>query len=250
MRIKSKLTYYIFKFFPKKFISLFNKFYNHKLNFNLLNLIKNGVEVNIIYDIGAFRGEWSEYLNKTSLNGREFFLFEANEENENYLKKLNYKYFIEVLSDKEKNVEFYSQISSGDSYFLEQTSVYKNNCKPKIKKTSTIDDIIKKNNLPLPDLIKIDTQGSELEILEGARKSISNCSLIYLECPIIEYNLNSPNLYDYIQYLNSINFIPYDICEIHKIDNILVQIDILFIQRSILQKIHPEKKILNILRDD
>ena len=184
MRIKSKLTYHIFKFFPKKFISLFNKFYNHKLNFNLLNLIKNGVGVNIVYDIGAFRGEWSEYLNNTSLNGREFFLFEANEENESYLKKLNYKYFIEVLSDKEKNVEFYSQISSGDSYFVEQTSVYKNNCKPKIKKTSTIDDVIKKNNLPLPDLIKIDTQGSELEILEGARKSISNCSLITVFRPI------------------------------------------------------------------
>ena len=190
MNIKSKFIYNLFKIFPKKFINLFNKFYNHKLNFNLLNLIKNGVAINIIYDIGAFRGEWSNYLDKTSLKGKEFFLFEANEENERYLKKLNYKYFIGVLSDKEKNVNFYSQVSTGDSYFVEQTSVYKNNCIPNIKRTSTIDDVIKDNNLPLPNLIKIDTQGSELEILQGAKKSVSNCSLIYLECPIIEYNLN------------------------------------------------------------
>ena len=50
----------------------------------------------------------------------------------------------------------------------------------------------------LPDFIKIDTQGSELDILKGGEKTISNCSLIYLECPIIEYNLGSPNLNDYI----------------------------------------------------
>jgi FkbM family methyltransferase len=250
MKIKSKLIYNLFKIFPKKFIKLFNKFYSHKLSYNLLNLVEKGVKIDVIYDIGAFRGEWSNFLNKTSLKDKEFFLFEANEENKEYLKKLNFKYFIEVLSDKEKNVEFYSQASTGDSYFIEQTNVYKNDCKPKLKKTNTIDNVIKNNNLPLPNLIKIDTQGSELDILKGSKESIFNCSLIYLECPIIEYNLQSPNLNNYIEYLNSIDFIPYDICETHKIDNILIQIDILFIKKSIFHKIHPEKKILNILNSN
>ena len=250
MKIKSKLIYNLFKIFPKKFIKLFNKFYNHKLNYNLLNLVKKGVKIDVIYDIGAFRGEWSNLLNKTSLKNKEFFLFEANEANREYLQKLDFKYFIEVLSDKEKNVEFYSQVSTGDSYFVEQTNVYNNDCKPKIKKTNTIDNVIKNNNLPLPNLIKIDTQGSELDILKGAKDSISSCSLIYLECPIIEYNLRSPNLDNYIQYLNSIGFVPYDICETHKIDNILIQIDILFIKKSIFHEIHSEKKILNILNSN
>jgi len=250
MKIKSKLIYNLFKIFPKKFIKLFDKFYSHKLNYNLLYLIERGIKIDVIYDIGAFKGEWSYFLNKTSLKDKEFFLFEANEENKEYLKKLNFKYFIEVLSNKEKNVEFYSQVSTGDSYFIEQTSVYKNDSKPKLKKTNTIDNVIKNNNLPLPNLIKIDTQGSELDILRGAKESVSNCSLIYLECPIIEYNLNSPNLNNYIEYLNSIDFIPYDICENHKIDNILIQIDILFIKKSIFRKIHPEKKILNILNSN
>ena len=125
MKIKSKLIYNLFKIFPKKFIKLFDKFYNHKLNYNLLYLIERGVKIDVIYDIGAFRGEWSYFLNKTSLKDKEFFLFEANEENKEYLKKLNFKYFIEVLSNKEKNVEFYSQVSTGDSYFIEQTNVYK-----------------------------------------------------------------------------------------------------------------------------
>ena len=250
MKIKSKFFYNIFKIFPKKFIKLFNKVYNHKLNYNLLYLIERGVTIDVVYDIGAFRGEWSYFLNNTSLKDRKFFLIEANEENEEYLKKLNFKYFIEVLSDKEKNVEFFSKVSTGDSYYIEQTSVYKNDSKSKLKKTNTMDNIIKSNNLPLPNLIKIDTQGSELDILRGAKDSITDCSLIYLECPIIEYNLKSPNLNNYIEHLNSIDFIPYDICETHKIDNILIQIDILFIKKSIFHKIHPERKILNILKSN
>jgi len=116
-----------------------------------------------------------------------------------------------------------------------------------VKKTITLDEIVKKKNLPFPDFLKIDTQGSELDILKGSQKSISKCSLIYLECPIIEYNLGAPNLNDYIKYLNSINFVPYDLCEVHKIDNILIQIDILFIKKSTLNEFYPDKKILNFL---
>ena len=33
-------------------------------------------------------------------------------------------YFIEVLSDRKKEVKFYSKTHSGDSYFLEQTNFY------------------------------------------------------------------------------------------------------------------------------
>ncbi len=246
MKIKSKLTYIFLKIFPKKFSKLLSRLYSHKLNYNLLSLIKKGLKIDVIYDIGAFRGDWSNFLNTTALKDKKFFLFEANKENEQHLKKLKFKYFIDVLSDREKDVEFYSQISTGDSYFPEQTSFYKDNCKPILKKTNTLDNLVKSNDILLPNLIKIDTQGSELEILMGAKKSASNCSLIYLECPVIEYNLKSPNFNDYIEYLNSIGFIPYDICETHKIDNVLIQIDVLFIKKSILNKIHPEKKILNI----
>ena len=76
---------------------------------------------------------------------------------------------------------------------------------------------------------------------------MSGCSLIYIECPVIEYNYNSPNFHEYIKFLDNIGFIPYDICEVHKIDNVLIQVDILFIKKSKFKNIHLGKKILNIL---
>ena len=250
MKLKTKLLYLLFKTFPKIFIKQFLSAYNHKLNYNLLNLLKKGLKINIIFDIGAFRGEWSKLLSETSLKKKEFYLFEANEENRNFLEKLNFKFFLKVLSDQNKDVNFYSNLSTGDSYLKEQTSFYSENLQPSVRKAITLDELVKKEKIPLPDFLKIDTQGSELDILKGSKESLSQCSLIYLECPIVEYNLNAPKLNEYIDYLNSINFVPLDICEIHKMDNVLIQIDILFIRKTVLNKFYPEKKTLNILNYD
>lgn len=247
MKLKSKIRYYLFKLFPRRFNKAFASLYDHKLNYNLLKLIENGIKIENIYDIGAYRGEWSKQLNETTLKNKNFFLFEANEENDEYLSKLNFKYFFDVLSDKRKSVEFYSNISSGDSYFQEQTVLYSNKANFKIKKTVTLDELVSKEGLPKPDFLKIDTQGSELDILKGSTTTVSGCSLIYIECPVIEYNYNSPNFHEYIKFLDDIGFIPYDICEVHKIDNVLIQVDILFIKKSKFKNIHLGKKILNIL---
>ena len=247
MKLKQLLTYKLFKFLSKKYNRLFNSFYKHKLNSNLIDLMKKNVKIENIYDIGAYRGKWSTFLSNTSLKNKKFFLFEANIENNIYLKKLNFKYFISVLSDKIKEVKFYSKAHTGDSYYLEQTNFYKKNLISVLKKTNTLDDIVTKNNLPFPDFIKIDTQGSEIDILKGGKKVVENCNIILLECPIIQYNLGSPNLSEYIEYLNLINFIPYDICETHNIDKVLIQIDILFVRKSIIKNINNDQKILNIL---
>ena len=70
MKLKQLLTYKLFKFLPKKYNRIFNSFYKHKLNSNLIGLIKKEVQIKNIYDIGAYRGEWSTLLNKTSLKNR------------------------------------------------------------------------------------------------------------------------------------------------------------------------------------
>ena len=249
MKFKRHLKYRLFKLIFKNYKKFLQILYKHKLNSNLINLIKKEVEIKTVYDIGAHRGDFSNFLSKTSLKGKDFYLFEANEKNQKFLNKFNFKYFIEVLSDKKKVVQFYSkphESLGGDSYFRETTDIY-DDSDSTTKITDTLDNIVEKNNLPLPNFIKIDTQGSEIDILKGATKVISDCKLIYLECPLIEYNFESPSLDQYIKYLASIDFIPYDICEVHYIDEMLVQIDILFIKKSIFNKIHPGKKNLNIL---
>ena len=248
MKIKYYLTFKLIEIFPRIFGNLLNALLRQKLNHTIKYLIKKKIKIDIVYDIGAYKGLWSTFLNKTSLKKSKFYLFEANSENEEFLKNSNFKYFISVLSDKEKKVKFYSKIWGGDSYYLENSNFYDKNLDNKEVNTTTLDQIVKKNDIPFPDFIKIDTQGSEIDILKGGNTILKNCSMIYLECPIIEYNLGAPSFSEYTKYMNSIGYSPYEICEIHHVDKLLVQIDILFLKTSILKIINSNKKILNIFK--
>ena len=99
-----------------------------------------------------------------------YLVFHQN--NEKYLKQYKHEYFIETLSDETKKVKFYSKASTGDSYYPEQSSYYEKDLKPKIKKTTTLDLIKDKNNIPSPDLIKIDVEGHEEAVLNGSKDTI------------------------------------------------------------------------------
>ena len=243
-----KIKFKFFKLFPRIFTRFFKSLYKHKLDYNLSELVKKGLKIDVIYDIGAFRGEWSKNLNQSTLKNKDFLLFEANQANEEYLKKSNFYYYIGVLSDEKKKVNFYSRKLTGDSYYREQSDRYDKDRKPETIITTTLDEIVKKENLKLPNFIKIDTQGSEIDILKGSKNTLKNCNLIYLETPIIEYNLNSPNLNECVNYLKSISFVPLDICEVHYMDKVLIQIDILYINKSKFFEIFPGGKSIDFLK--
>lgn len=250
MKVKS-LKKFIFafklvKFFQKKYSRILNSFYKQKFNSVILKLLENKVKIDTIYDIGACVGEWTEIVSNTSLKEKKFILFEANIKHEEHLKKLKHKYFIGVLSDIIKEMQFYSTNSSGDSYYREKSKYYENSLSPKKLLTSTLDIIREKNNLPLPDLIKIDTQGSEIDILKGAQKTIKNCKILFIECPIVSYNEGAPNLSEYVNYLNKIGFLPIEITDMHYIDKVLIQADIVFLKKEIFNKIYTDKKVLNL----
>jgi len=70
MKLKQLLTYKLFKFLPKKYNRLFNSFYKHNLNSNLIDLMKKNVKIENIYDIGAYKGKWSTSLSNTSLKNK------------------------------------------------------------------------------------------------------------------------------------------------------------------------------------
>ena len=187
------------------------------------------------------------FMEKTCLNKKLFYLFEANKKHEQIIKSRGFKYHIGVLSNEIKDIKFYSKNHQGDSYYLEQTNFYEQNLKPENIKSDTLDSVVKKNKFEFPDFIKIDTQGSELDILKGGSNTLSTCKLIYLECPVIDYNKNSPKFVNYIQSLNSLGYVPIDVCDISYVDKVLIQIDILFFKKNLINKYYRIDKILNIL---
>lgn len=234
--------------FPKFSKRIFNYTSRNQLGKFLKKIKEKKIEIKYVYDIGANKGEWSNFYKKTSLSESTFYLFEANESHRKDLEEKNFNFFIEVLSNKIKIVEFYNNNNStGDSYFRENTGNHDNLSPQKIT-TTTLNDVVNQNNLPLPDLIKIDTQGAEIDILKGASKVLENCKLLYLECPIFEnFNKNHLNILDYIKYTKELGFVPQDVNQIHHYGGFLIQLDILFIKKELHQKLNSNPNLLETL---
>lgn len=211
--------------------------FSRKLPLTLRYLQGRGVPLDIVYDIGARHGNWTRAMSR-ALRKSEFFLFEANDKCRSKLASTGRQFFIGVLSSESGEVEFFENDSTGDSYYKENTSHYEM-IQPIIKKTVMLDTLINHSQLPLPDLIKLDTQGSELDILQGGKIALGNASLLYLECPVVAYNNGAPTIQSYISYLASSGFMPFDIFEIHRSHEVMLQVDILFIRKDIIEKLSP-----------
>lgn len=232
--------------FPKVSNILYKYLLNNKLG-KFLKVFQLENSIDYVYDIGAYKGEWSEFYRNTSLSKSKFILFEANKAHSIILKRKNFTFFNVVLSDKKKDVEFFNNNNStGDSYYKENTFL-QNNLDPIKLQTSTLDEVVQKNDLQKPDLIKIDTQGSEIDILKGSNNSTKNCKLIFLECPITNFNQNNLNIYDYIKYMKDIDYIPQEICGIHHFHGYLVQIDLLFVKKDYYKNSNFDLKLLEQL---
>jgi FkbM family methyltransferase len=156
----------------------------------LQNLKKDGFEPKVIYDIGTCVLQWTNEAKKYWPNAT-YILFDAFNPVE-FLYE-GYDYHIGVLSDSEKNVKFYQNeyLPAGNSYYREigcENGKYFPENKFVEKKTRTLDDVVKERGFPLPDFVKIDVQGSEVDIIMGGINTLNNASKLIIELQHTEYN--------------------------------------------------------------
>lgn len=202
-----------------------------------------------ILDIGANKGNWSLEVKKKVFPNAEYTLIEAINYKE--LKNISIKYqnincYNLLLDEQEHTVTWYEKKNTGDSIYRENTGYFED-CEQYERKTTTLDKTFSSNHIF--DLIKIDCQGAELPILRGGVKVVENASVIILEVPFMgEYNIGVPSFFEHIKYMHQINYIVFDIIELHRVDNILIQIDIVFIKKGYYFENSVNKIIQNLGR--
>jgi FkbM family methyltransferase len=214
--------------------------------FQKLALLKGkGYKPDLILDIGAYHGHWTDDMNKI-YPGSKYLLYEAIDYNElnKFNNSLNIKKYNCLLSDKVEEVNWYEQKNTGDSMFREKTKHFIN-CS--IIKRSTIDlnshesSVIINNESIKNVFIKIDCQGAEIPILKGATNFFNKTDFILLEIPLFgQYNEGVPNFLEHIKYMDSIGFIVYDMLENHYANDFCFQVDVLFINKT-----HPFNELVN-----
>lgn len=163
-------------------------------HFNYLVKLKNeGFEPKVIYDIGACVLHWTNQAKKLWPDAK-YILFDAFKPAEFLYKENNYDYHLGVLSKiDDVVVKFYQNDChpGGNSYYREigfQNGVYFPEDKYIEMTTSTLDSIVKKMGFPLPDFVKIDVQGAEVDIVQGGINTINNASKMIVELQHSQYN--------------------------------------------------------------
>ena len=197
-----------------------------RLHIALARLRKRGASIEVVYDIGAHMGRWTETVREILPEAR-FFLFEANDTHETTLRETGVPFFIAVLSSEAKVVDFYGTGEPGDSYFRETTDVYRD-VTPQRRRTTTLDHLIAMHRLPPPDLIKADVQGAELDVLRGGSGALSSAKFVLLECPIVRYNEGAPSIEEYVQFMNAHGFTPIELLDRLRWNGGIAQVDVLF----------------------
>ena len=146
----------------------------------------------------------------------------------------------------EHNVTWYEKRNTGDSIYKENTSYFED-CEQYDRNTTTLDIFFSTD--PGFDLVKIDCQGAELPILKGGKKIVQHASVIILEVPFMgQYNLGVPNFFEHINYMDQIGYRVFDIVELHRVENILIQIDIIFVKKKHDFEKHVDQIIKNLGR--
>lgn len=196
----------------------------------IFDIINN--DVNSFLDVGANVGSFAMMI-RNNFPKLDMFLLEANPFCDGSLNRTGIPYEIVCLSDIEREVKFFFEDNNfqgtGASYYLEKTIHYsKQNFT--LMQTKLLDDVIleKYGNHKQFDFIKMDTQGSELDILRGGEKTAAKAKYILIETSIVEYNEKAPLQDEVFKYMDFIGFKPTELVESHIDNGTLVQEDWIF----------------------
>lgn len=205
---------------------------------NLIGLIKYvNYRPKLILDVGANHGTWSRVWKKAFENSR-FILVEPQywikasfedllDDKTLYLpigagnKEGSFKFTIN--SDRDDSSTFYLDTKEADAKGFRQIDV----------PVKTINSIVKESGFGIPDIIKIDAEGIDIEVIEGASDCYGKTEIF-----LIEANINGvfkeTSLLNVINYMDKIGYRPFEITDINRpfSNNVLWLLEIAFIKKN------------------
>jgi FkbM family methyltransferase len=167
----------------------------------ILGFIKNKYKnINFFIDIGSHKGKYFDLFNK-SYKIKTAVLVEPQKKYFYYLKKkykklYSIKIYNTAISNKNGNSYFYinhhdltsslNRINHNNLFLKIKSKLFgldsKSMIKEKIKiKINTLNNLLRKFKVKKIDLVKIDTEGHELEVLQGLKNTVKRVQIILIE---------------------------------------------------------------------
>ncbi len=204
------------------------------MDWHLHALKRKGVEIRSILDIGAAHGHFSRFA-LTVWPGAEITAIECNPLDKHYLDRTNWDVHYVCLGDKPCTRTFYTNpndpVGGGSSIYRENTSAFDAPVETPVE-IQTLDSL----NLGAFDLIKMDTQGSELDIIHGGKETIQKARYLLMELSFMPYNAGGCLIDDVLAETRAIGFRMIDTFGPtnggHVWNNEKIQVDVLFAKET------------------
>ena len=175
---------------------------------NLESLKEHGVDIKSVLDIGAAHGHFSGFL-RTRWPNAQITAVECNERNKYFLDKTNYDVRYVCLGEKACQKDFHINpddiVGGGSSFYKENTSAFDNDI-VETKEIVTLDSL----DLGTFDLVKIDTQGTELDIINGGIETIKQARFLLMELSFLPYNQGGCMIDDVLAKTRDLGFVMLD----------------------------------------
>ena len=161
-------------------------------------------------DIGANLGDWTYILHQINPNLKHVVMFEPQQKLQDKLRNMHLPGVEKIvypygLGENEEQIAIQGGTASASilkatdlQHYYFPGSLNEENEEIEVK---VLDNIYAEDNLPYPDVIKLDVQGFELNVLKGARQVLSNAKYLVIELSYEEFYLGQPQLGEVIRFL-------------------------------------------------
>ena len=202
----------------------------------LENARRNGVRPASVFDVGAAYGQFTRTCAAVFPEARHF-LVEPLEEYRPYLNAVcadipgtHQVAAAAAAAGGEITINVHPDLV-GSSVYLEDEDSDVNGV-PRTVPAVTLDDLVHDAEAKPPFLIKVDVQGAELDVLEGAGRNLEAVELALLEVSFFEFFKGAPLFAAVVAYMEARGFVSHDVYGLsHRpVDGALAQVDVAFVK--------------------